>query len=124
MFKIRMLLALAAVSAISSQAMAHGDVYAQYGGVVQDVSDIAYEIVSDPAGTLLYIEDHGMPVSTAGVTGTLYLWQGASRLEHDLKPEATNRMRAAGTKWVKGQRAAASLKMPSGRVVVIRFPTP
>ena len=121
---IRIGLALACLAAGSGAARGHGDVFPQYGGVVQDVSDIAYEIVSDPAGTVMYIEDHGMPVMTTGITGTLYLWQGVTRTGHDLAPDGANRMRARGTRWIKGQKAAATLKMPSGRIVVIRFPGP
>jgi hypothetical protein len=119
--KIQIVLALCCMGAGAKLALAHGDVAPQYGGVVQDVSDVAYEIVPDPGGTLLYIEDHGMPVATAGIRGTLYLWQGPKRLEHVLQPDGVNRLRAAGTRWVKGQKAAATLKMPSGRVVVVQF---
>ena len=111
---------LAAV--LSVQALAHGEVKPQYGGAVQSVKDIDYELAPHPQGLMLYVEDHGNPVPTAGVKGKLVLVNGSQRTEAEFRPAGDNRLLAGGVQRVAGQKATALLTMPSGRAVVIQFP--
>jgi len=112
----------AVVLAASLAAFAHGDEQARHGGVVQSVRDISYELASHDLGLMLYVADHGNPMPTAGMTGTLVLMQGTQRTDVALQPAGENTMLAKGAKLRRGQRPTAVLAMPSGRSVVIAFP--
>ncbi|HEX2545933.1 MAG TPA: hypothetical protein VHL79_13700 [Ramlibacter sp.] len=113
---------MTAAVAVSSQALAHGVAPPQHGGVVQSVKDIDYELAPHAQGLMLYVEDHGNPVSMAGVTGKVVLVHGTQRTEVVLRPAGENRLLATGMQLAGGQRATALLTMPSGRPVVIQFP--
>jgi hypothetical protein len=113
---------LASAAALSQQALAHGELKPQYGGVVQSVRDVAYELAPHESGLVLVVEDHGNPVPTAGIVGQLVVLKGSERSEAEFKPIGGNRMLARGAQLGPGQKATAVLTMPSGRPIVIQFP--
>jgi len=110
------------VAGATETALAHGDPKPQYGGIVQSAGDISYELAPNEQGSVLYVDDHGNPVLTAGITGFLAVMSAGRRADYELKPIGENRMLAIGAKLTAGQRATAVLKLPSGQSVVVQFP--
>jgi hypothetical protein len=115
-----LLIGLAA--SLGTRALAHGELKPQYGGIVQSVSDVSYELAPNERGLMLIVEDHGNPVPTSRIVGKLVLLKGSQRTEAELKPYGENRMLATGMRLDTGQKATAVLTMPSGRPVVVQFP--
>jgi hypothetical protein len=111
----------AAFATASPLAIAH-DEKPQYGGVVQAVKDVAYELVQRGDEFTLYVDDHGNPVATAGIVGKLVLVRGSHRTEAELRPAGGNRLVAKSMPADAGLKATAVLTMPSGRAVVVHFP--
>src|SRR5688572_27846430 len=94
---------LVSAAALARQALAHGELLPQYGGVVQSVRDVSYELAPHESGLVLVVEDHGNPVPTAGVAGKLVVLKGSQRSEAELKPIGGNRMLARGAQLGAGQ---------------------
>lgn len=105
---------------LSFHAFAH-DAKPQYGGVVSEEKDIAYEMVSDEKGLTIHIEDHGNPVPSAGIQGRLVFVGNGMKREIALQPADGNRLVAPGGRWNIGESATAVLKMSSGRHIVLKY---
>lgn len=124
MMTIRQLLncAVVAASALCLQpAMAHGEGKARHGGVIQTAHDLTFELVTDSEGVTVYLMDHDAPMSSAPVRGKLTVLQGGKKIEADLKPAGDNKLRAAGIKLSKGDKAVAVLDKVAGKTVTVRF---
>ena len=93
---------------ISNSAVAHTD-KPRHGGVVQSASDLSFELVTKGDVATIYVEDHGKPVATSGMSGKLTVLNGTEKSEKELKPAGDNRLEAQGVKLVKGSKAVASL---------------
>ena len=52
-----------------------------YGGVVQTVNHIAFELVATPDGALVYTLDHDEPVDASRYDGKLTVLNGADKAE-------------------------------------------
>ena len=110
-----------AVSAVTfNTALAHTD-KPKHGGVVQAASDLSFELVSKGDVATLYVEDHGKPFATAGMSGKLTVLNGTEKSEAELKPAGDNRLEAQGVKLVKGSKAVASLTTPKKKTMSVRF---
>ena len=107
---------------VGTPAFPHGDAKPQYGGVVQSVGDVSYELAPHERGSVLYVEDHGNPLPTSDYTGILAVMTGTRRVDTALKPIGENRMLASGVLLVPGMKATAVLRTPSGLSIVIQFP--
>ena len=113
--------ALAAASTVWAGAtFAHGEKPKQ-GGALQVVGDVAFELVPKGDAAVIYVEDHGKPVSTAGMSGKLTVLNGTEKSEAELKPAGDNRLEAKGVKLVKGSKAVASVTAPGKKAVSARF---
>lgn len=121
MKKISMTLAAVAIALGVVGAQAHGPAPAKHGGVVQSASDLGFELVGQPDGAVLYIEDHGKPFATKGASGKLTVLSGADKAEVDLVPSGDNALQAKGAKLAAGSKAVAAVTLPSGKVVTVRF---
>lgn len=114
--------ALLAFSALAvNPVMAHGEGKARHGGIVQTAHDLTFELVRDADGATVYLVDHGVPLSSAGVRGKLTVLQGGKKIEAELKPAGDNKLRAAGVKIGKGDKLVAVLDKVAGKTVTVRF---
>ncbi|MCR5882974.1 hypothetical protein LRS03_08940 [Rhizobacter sp. J219] len=121
MKKIFMPLAAMAMAFGAMSAQAHGPAPAKHGGIVQSASDLGFELVGQPDGALLYIDDHGKPFATKGASGKLTVLNGADKAEVDLVPSGDNALQAKGAKLAAGSKAVAAVTLPTGKVVTVRF---
>lgn len=74
--------------------MEHGQ--AQYGGVVAEGGMAQFEVVSNAGKVIVYVTNHGEPVSTAGATGKITALVGTAKSEIVLKPLGESQMAGVG----------------------------
>lgn len=121
MTKIAKLL-LAGLAAVSVQAaMAHGPEKPKYGGNVSTAQDLGFELADKDGTATIYVEDHGKPMSTEGMTGKLTVLNGADKAEAELMAAAPNKLEAKGVKLAAGAKAVATITLPSKKVTTVRF---
>ncbi|MDQ9169564.1 hypothetical protein Q8A64_03975 [Oxalobacteraceae bacterium R-40] len=112
---------MAASVIASGNVLAHGD-KPKHGGIVQSANDLSFEMVNKDNATLIYVEDHGKKLSTAGAAGKLTLLNGAEKSELPLEPAGENMLAAKGdTKLAKGTKAIASITFANKETVNVRF---
>lgn len=117
----RLMALMAMTVAMSTNVMAHGD-KPKHGGVVQAASDLSFELVNKDGNAIIYVEDHGKKLSTAGATGKLTVLNGAEKTEVPLEPANENTMVSKGeTKLPNGSKAIASLTFAGKKNVNVRF---
>lgn len=105
---------------LAQPADAHGTAKARHGGAVATVNDLNFELVGGPAGALLYIDDHGQPMSPNGFAGRLTVLHGTEKTEAQLVV-AGDRMEAPGVKLARGAKAVATLTSPAKGTMTVRF---
>jgi hypothetical protein len=105
----------------STLAIAHGGGAPKHGGAVATASDLAFELAASGGNAVLYVEDHGKPLATAGMSGKLSVLNGADRAEAELKPAGDNKLEAKGVKVAKGTKSVATLTLPDKKEVTVRF---
>lgn len=88
--------------ALSSSAFAAGDKHDHahehkplHGGVVVEVKDIDYELVTKPTMIQLHLRDHGKPADVSRASAKLTLLTGTEKQEVELKP-AGDKLEASG----------------------------
>jgi hypothetical protein len=112
---------LAACALALNTASAHTGDKPKHGGIVQGSSDLSFELVPQEDGATLYVEDHGKPMATQGISGKLTVLQGANKSEAELKPAGDNKLEARGVKLAKGAKAVAALTTAQKKAVTVRF---
>jgi hypothetical protein len=114
---------LVAITALFvTTAFGHGDAKPKQGGVVSSAGDITFELVAGPEGATLYLEDHGKPLASAGMSGKLTVLSGADKAEGELKPAGENKLLAAGIKLNAGARVVATItRGESKKAITVRF---
>lgn len=100
---------------------AHSGGAPKHGGVVSAASELAFELVASPDGATLYVEDHGKPMPSAGISGKLTVLNGTEKSEAELRPAGENRLEAKGVKVAKGSKSVASLSVPGRKPMTVRF---
>lgn len=111
---------VAAASLGMTNVSAHG-ARAKHGGTVATANDVAFELVAQADGVVIYVEDHDKPVATTGMSGKLTVLNGSEKSEAELKPAGDNRLEAKGVKAAPGARAVAALTTPSQKAMTVRF---
>ena len=101
-------------------ALAHSGAEPKHGGTVQAASDLSFELVAQPGGAAIYVEDHGKPMPLTGVTGRLTVLNGSDRTEADLTP-AGDRLEARGVKLASGSKVVAALRTAKQKAITVRF---
>lgn len=101
--------------------MAHEGAKPKHGGVVQSASDLSFELVRQDDGVLVYVEDHGKPAATQGMSGKLTVLNGSQKSEAELKPAGDNKLEAKGVKLGAGAKAVAALSTPTKKAITVRF---
>jgi len=119
--KLIQVAALAAGALTLTQASAHGPGKPQHGGVVQEVNDVSFELVTEADGATIYLVDHDEPLSSKGITGKLTVLQGAAKSEAEVKDAGENKLRATGVKIANGAKVVAVLNNVEGKTVTVRF---
>jgi hypothetical protein len=119
--KKRLVLASLLVAAASVFA-GQDDVKPIYGGVVQEIREISYELVAKPDILSLYVHDHGKKLPSAGGTARVTLLNGGEKSEITLAPAGDNVFQAKGAfKVQKGTRAIAVVALAGKAPVTARY---
>lgn len=116
-----LLAATACTALLAFNAAAHGPDTPLYGGVVQMVSDLHFELVPRPGGAALYVVDHGTPLDASRMGGKLTVLNGTEKSEAELRPAGANRLEAANVRVGPGSKVVAALKSPDGKPLTVRF---
>lgn len=103
-----------------SSAWAHGDAKPKHGGVVREVSDLTFELVSDAKGAAIYVEDHGQPMAPTGMSGKLTVLKGSEKTDYPLVAGA-DRLEAAGAQLPKGAKAVAVINGAGKKTLTVRY---
>jgi hypothetical protein len=124
---IRYLLIAAALLLCVARSLAHGDWPAKHGGLINEGGETTFELVVQRNKWVVYLEDHGEALPTAGASGTLKVTRGAAQ---GSTPAAVTPLKAAGGnrlegpapgKLVAGDKLMARVTLGNGSVVVGRF---
>lgn len=113
--------AMSASMAVAGQVLAHG-AKPKHGGVVQGAGDLAFELVGKGGKAVIYVDDHGAALPTAGSTGTLTVLSGGTKSVAMLQPTGTNTLTSkTGVTLAHGTKAVASITLPGRDVINVRF---
>lgn len=110
-----------ALSALASQAAAHGDAQPMYGGLVQVVADVHYELVPQGGGAAIHVVDHGAPVDAAQLSGKLTVLNGTHKREAALRAVGGSKLEANGLSLAPGAKVIASIRGADGQTATVRF---
>jgi hypothetical protein len=101
----------------------HGkDHQPRHGGVMVVIGHTDYELVAKPDRLMLFVSDHGQPLSTTGATAKLTLLTGKDKASADLRPAAPNRLEATGSfKLQPGTVAVATVTLAGKKAAAVRF---
>jgi uncharacterized Zn-binding protein involved in type VI secretion len=121
MRKLMALVAMAVTVAVSGNVMAHGD-KPRHGGVVSTSNDVSFELVNKEGKATVYVNDHGKPVDTTGMSGKLTVLNGSEKTEVPLEAAGENKLTTKGeARLVKGSKAIAALTFADKKTVNVRF---
>jgi hypothetical protein len=115
----KLLTALATTLALTG-AFAHSDAKPKHGGIVQAASELSFELVIQPDGAAIYVEDHGKPIAPQGMGGKLTVLNGAEKSEAALTP-AGDKLEAKGLKLQPGAKAVAAVTTAGNKTITVRF---
>ncbi|WP_157039711.1 hypothetical protein [Aquincola tertiaricarbonis] len=116
---------LAWLLSVSGFVCAHGYFPPKHGGLMSEGGEISMELVTQAARTVLYVEDHGTPVPTAGATGAVALGTiGSTQQVLALVGDGDNRLVGPPLRLSAGDRVVARAELPDGNVVFVRFRVP
>lgn len=116
-----MFLVLAATTLACGPTMAHGGASPQYGGIVQMVDDMSFELVARADSAELYLGDHGEKVPTANMTGKLTVLSGTNKSEAKFEPAGGHKLEAKGVKIAKGDKVIALVTSADKKTTSVRF---
>jgi hypothetical protein len=97
---------LIASLALAGGAAAHG-AKPQHGGVIQSAGDLSFELVARDGKAVIYVDDHGKPLSTRGASGNMTVLTGTKKTELVLTPDGANMLAAATPVRLWRSRVAA-----------------
>ena len=115
------MLVAAFFSAASLAADKHHESKPRHGGVMVEVNEVEYELVTRDGNVVIHVSDHGKPVSTKGWSGNIAL-VGGEKASAELAPSGDNLLTAKGALPVKsGARLLATIQAPGKKPVQVRF---
>lgn len=121
MKKVITLTAIVAGMALSGLSFAHG-AKPKHGGVIQSAGDLSFELVSKDGKAVIYVDDHGADLKTAGATGSLTVLAGAKKSQTTLIPSGSNELTShTPVKLERGSKALASITLPGKEAIRVRF---
>ena len=110
----------ALLCSLSVDVLAHGDAMPQHGGVIAIADDLSFELVAHGAGASIYVMDHDKQADVSRLRGKLTVLNGVVKSEGELMPAGGNKLDAA-VKLEKGAKAVATISLPSGKAIAVRF---
>lgn len=113
---------MAITVSVSGSALAHGE-HPKHGGIIKESENqVSFELVNKDGKAVIYVEDHGKKVATAGATGKLTVLNGKDKTEVALAPAGDNMMATKDdVKLGKGAKAIASVTFADKRTVNLRY---
>lgn len=117
---LKLLLASSAALAVHA-AIAHGPEAPKHNGTVATAGDLGFELAAQGDSVVLYVDDHGRPMSTQGMGGKLTVLNGADKSEAELTAAGDNKLQAKGVKLNPGAKAVAALTLPNKKTMTVRF---
>ena len=121
---MKKLIALSAIAlslTLSGQAFAHG-AKPKHGGVMQSAGDISFELVSKDGKAVIYVEDHGVNLATAGATGTMTVLAGTKKSVAALVPIGANGLTSkTALQLERGAKVVASITLLGREALSVRF---
>lgn len=94
----------------------------KYGGVVQEVKEIQYELVARADSIVIFVEDHGKKVDTKGASAKITLLSGKDKSEAQLIPAGDNKIEAKGSfKIAPGTKVVAVVTLAGKPASSVRF---
>jgi hypothetical protein len=110
---------------LSCAVLAGGDFKPKHGGVVQEVSEIQYEVVAKADSVAIYVEDHGKKIDTKGASAKVSFLNGVEKSETTLAPAGENKLEAKGTFNIKsGTKVTAVVTMAGKAAKTVRVFVP
>jgi hypothetical protein len=104
-----------AILTLSTVALAGGDFKPKHGGVVQEVSEVQYEIVAKVDSVAIYVEDHGKKVDVKGASAKVSFLTGVEKSETTLAPAGENKLEAKGKFNVKSGTKVTAVVTLAGK---------
>jgi hypothetical protein len=117
------ILTLASFAAFAGSKHVEGDHHTpKYGGVVQEVKGIQYELVAKADSLAIFVEDHGKKVDSKGAGAKVTLLNGSEKSEATLTPAGDNKLEAKGSfKVSKDTKVIAVVTLAGGVAKSMRF---
>jgi hypothetical protein len=116
------LVVIASIATVS--AWAHGDPVAKRGGTLQQVDDLAFELVVRDKTIDLYVYDGIDDVASDHMSGVLTIIAGGEKKKAELRPAGINRLRAIAVTAVSGDRVVAFVRLADGKSLAVDFEVP
>lgn len=121
MKKLITLTAIALGLTLSGQAFSHG-AKPKHGGVMQSAGDLSFELVSKDGKAVIYVEDHGASLATAGATGAMTVLAGTKKSVATLVPTGANGLTSkTAVPLERGVKVVASITLPGKQALSVRF---
>jgi hypothetical protein len=121
MKKVLSAIVLGASLLAATAVLAHDGAKAKHGGIVVAAIELSFELVTQADGAVIYVDDHGKPLATQGMTGKLTVLKGSEKSEAELKPVGDNKLEARGVKLEAGAKAVAALTTATKKAITVRF---
>jgi len=109
------------LAAIAAGPLQAHEAAARHGGIVRTVGDLQYELVVKGSDATIFVDDHGKPSATAGMSGKLTVLMGKETTEAELRPAGDNRLEARGLKLGGGARIVAVIRRDATKTVTVRY---
>ena len=121
MKKLITLVAMTLSITVAGSALAHG-AKPKHGGIVATGNDLQFELVNKNNKPLIYVEDHGQKLSTAGATGKLTVLNGKEKSEYTMQPVDDNALAVNGdVRLVSRTKAVAAITFDNKKAATVRF---
>jgi len=108
----------------TASAWAHGDPVAKRGGILQQVDDLAFELVVMDQEIDLYVYDGIDDVASDHMSGVLTIIAGQDKKKAELRPAGINRLRATAVTAASGNRVVAFVRLADGKRLAVEFAVP
>lgn len=101
----------------SATALACGDWLPKHGGEMStDGGDVSFELSTSNRNVIIYVEDHGTMLPTAGATGAVSVKNASRSWSAPLVADGANRLRAVGPQIImKGDEVNFTVNFSDGK---------
>lgn len=110
-----------AMTLFSPAALSHSDIKPQHGGVVHSKYDLSFELVREADSVSLYVNDHGEPLVSDGLTGQLMVLAAGKKSEATLTAAGEGKFTASGMQIPDGAKVVVTLTDKNKEVMTVRY---